>query len=147
MLKIKISLLLVSKIINFTKQNTTKMKKLFFVLITVTVGFTACKKSQTLAPTAPEASFITNVTIGHNPSEKDIIQLTNTSTDNSTYLWDFGNGTTSTEKNPTTTYFVHGNYPIKLSVTNSEGLTTTITQTITILCRFKNGDHTSVEIL
>jgi len=37
------------------------------------------------------------------------------------YLWDFGDGTQSTEKNPTHTFFSEGTYSIKLSVITSSG--------------------------
>lgn len=119
------------------------MKKLLIVLITATVSFTACKKAQTIAPTTPEATFSTNIVTGNEPLELQTIELTNNSTDNSTYLWDFGNGTTSTEKNPTVSYNLHGIYNIKLTVTNANGLSSTTNHDVTILCRFKNGDHSA----
>lgn len=37
------------------------------------------------------------------------------------YLWDFGDGTTSIEKNPTHTYQNEGSYTVKLNVINSLG--------------------------
>ncbi|MFA0847586.1 MAG: chitobiase/beta-hexosaminidase C-terminal domain-containing protein, partial [Methanobacterium formicicum] len=38
-----------------------------------------------------------------------------------TYSWDFGDGSTSTEQNPTHTYTTPGNYTVKLTVTNAVG--------------------------
>src|SRR5690606_17589941 len=38
-----------------------------------------------------------------------------------TYLWDFGDGGTSTQVNPTHTYVANGVYNVSLSVTNSSG--------------------------
>ncbi len=38
-----------------------------------------------------------------------------------TYLWDFGDGTTSIEENPTHTYASDGNYPVTLIATNACG--------------------------
>ncbi|WP_300426116.1 chitobiase/beta-hexosaminidase C-terminal domain-containing protein [Methanobacterium sp.] len=38
-----------------------------------------------------------------------------------TYSWDFGDGSTSTEQNPTHTYTTSGNYTVKLTVTNAVG--------------------------
>lgn len=46
-----------------------------------------------------------------------------------TYLWDFGNGTTSTAANPSTTYTQPGQYSVTLTVTNSIGCTATVTKT------------------
>lgn len=37
------------------------------------------------------------------------------------YLWDFGDDTTSTERNPTHTYANNGNYTVSLKVTNNSG--------------------------
>jgi len=44
------------------------------------------------------------------------------------YLWDFGDGTTSIERNPTHTYLQEGIYTIKLSVITSTGAQGTITK-------------------
>ena len=38
-----------------------------------------------------------------------------------TWLWDFGDGSTSTEQNPVHTYTSPGNYTVTLTVTDSEG--------------------------
>ncbi|MEA2464661.1 MAG: hypothetical protein QOJ98_2408 [Acidobacteriota bacterium] len=37
------------------------------------------------------------------------------------WLWEFGDGDTSTEQNPVHTYSVAGNYTVKLTVTNADG--------------------------
>lgn len=53
------------------------------------------------------------------------VQFTNTTQgQDSTWLWDFGDGTTSTAKNPEKTYTVNGTYTVKLTATNSAGSTT-----------------------
>jgi PKD repeat protein len=58
--------------------------------------------------------------------------FTNTSTNGTSYVWDFGDGSNqSTEANPSHTYAQTGNYVVSLSVTNSCG-TVTIVQTIAI---------------
>ncbi|MGB3773708.1 MAG: PKD domain-containing protein, partial [Leeuwenhoekiella sp.] len=41
------------------------------------------------------------------------------------YVWNFGNGDSSTEINPQYTYDVSGNYEVTLTVTDNEGLTNT----------------------
>jgi len=50
-----------------------------------------------------------------------------------TYLWDFGDGTTSPEQNPSHTYAnSSASYPVTFTVTGYCGQTGTITQTITV---------------
>ena len=38
-----------------------------------------------------------------------------------TYVWDFGDGQTSTEENPAHSYAAAGSYPVKLTATNAKG--------------------------
>lgn len=45
----------------------------------------------------------------------------------STYLWNFGDGTTSTDSTPAHTFTASGNYNVKLSVTTTEGCIDTLT--------------------
>lgn len=50
------------------------------------------------------------------------VQFTDTSSGNaSSWLWDFGDGNTSTSHNPSHTYFSAANYTVKLTATNSLG--------------------------
>lgn len=54
-----------------------------------------------------------------------IVNFQDLSTGNpETWLWDLGNGNSSTLQNPTATYFTPGTYTIKLTVTNSSGSNT-----------------------
>ena len=50
------------------------------------------------------------------------------------WLWEFADEaeSTSTERNPSFTYTVEGSYPVKLTVTDSYGLTTSITKSVSI---------------
>jgi len=48
-----------------------------------------------------------------------VISFKNTSTDAVSWLWDFGDGTTSTEKDPKHTYSAEGDYFIKLKAKNA----------------------------
>ena len=51
-----------------------------------------------------------------------LVQFSDLSTNNPlTYFWDFGNGNTSTLKNPSATFVSPGSYTIKLSVNNGAG--------------------------
>jgi len=70
-----------------------------------------------LSPLAPVADFTADHTSGCNPN----IQFTNTSQASvgSTFLWDFGDGQTSTSENPLHSYSSSGNYTVTLTVSNS----------------------------
>ena len=49
------------------------------------------------------------------------VNFTSNSQKGISYLWDFGNGQTSTQANPTITYATAGNYTVLLKVTNNFG--------------------------
>jgi gliding motility-associated-like protein len=69
---------------------------------------------------APEASF----TFINNQCVNSAVTFTSTSTattGTSTYLWDFGDGTSSTLENPTHSYTVAGTYNVTLTATNGVG--------------------------
>lgn len=50
-----------------------------------------------------------------------------------TYAWDFGDGSTSTEENPSHIYEQPGNYAAKLTVTDTSGRTAVTTVAITVI--------------
>jgi gliding motility-associated-like protein len=50
----------------------------------------------------------------------------------SSWNWDFGDGTSSTEQNPTHTFDLPGNYVVSLTITDSNGCQNTFTSTIKI---------------
>ena len=56
-----------------------------------------------------------------NLSNGGMVSFENLSTNSVEYLWDFGNGNTSTEVNPSNTYSIEGSYDVKLISINSEG--------------------------
>ena len=68
---------------------------------------------------APSANFTSNTTNGFAPLS---VQFKDTSTGNPTsWSWDFGDGTTSTQQNPKHTYSTVGAYTVKLTASNSDG--------------------------
>lgn len=73
----------------------------------------------TYAPTVPSVSFICTTGAGTNQ-----VNCINTSTDADSYLWDFGDGTTSTLKNPSHNYAANGTYTITLTGYNCDLNTT-----------------------
>ena len=74
----------------------------------------------------PKADFTINSP--PNLASQNVIQLTDQSSDSGlivSWLWDFGDETTSTDKNPTHRYEVLGTYTVKLIVTDDDGATDT----------------------
>lgn len=73
---------------------------------------------------APEAQFNTDG-IGCAPVTA---QFENNSGEAMSYLWEFGDGSTSTEESPTHVYNEEGCYDVTLTVTNADGCMSTITE-------------------
>ncbi len=64
------------------------------------------------------------------------VNFNNTSTGtsgNTTYAWNFGDGNTSTQANPTHSYATGGTFNVTLTVTNGPGCTSTTNATVTML--------------
>jgi PKD repeat protein len=89
---------------------------------TITAGFNLPAGCGTL----PEAAFKSNV---KSLSCSNTVSFTNQSQFSTSYLWSFGDATSSTLANPTHTYSSAGNYNVKLTATNASG-NDTITHTI-----------------
>lgn len=87
------------------------MKSRHFVLILLLFFLAACK-------TPPKASFT------FSPTDAEIgetIVFSNTSSDATSYSWDFGDGATSTSENPTHVYSEAGNFGVELTATGEDG--------------------------
>jgi gliding motility-associated-like protein len=74
----------------------------------------------------PRAAFTASPTRGCLPV---LVRFTDQSTGNPTeWRWNLGNGTTSTQRNPTVTYLNAGRYDIKLTVRNAQGADSLVKQ-------------------
>ncbi|MCB0477987.1 MAG: M4 family metallopeptidase [Crocinitomicaceae bacterium] len=72
----------------------------------------------TIPTNAPTADF----TVDNATNCTGTVQFSDNSVDNPTdWLWDFGDGNTSTDPNPTHTYAANGTYSVTLTVSNSIG--------------------------
>lgn len=80
-----------------------------------TPGTASSKSTQSIAPFA---SFIADMTSGERPFT---VNFENKSIGAVSYLWEFGDGSTSTASSPTKTYSQIGVYSVKLTATNSSG--------------------------
>lgn len=88
---------------------------------------------------APIASFSATPTNGSSPLN---VAFTDQSTGNpKSWLWDFGDGTTSNSQNPTHIYSAAGIYTVILTVTNAAGNSTAISN-ITVLNSGESKDST-----
>jgi hypothetical protein len=76
-------------------------------------------------PAKPTASFT------YEADGRDVA-FTSTSKNAKTFAWDFGDGQTSTEENPSHTYAVYGDYTVKLSVTGDGGEATSLPDALTL---------------
>ncbi|UKN02992.1 PKD domain-containing protein [Paracrocinitomix mangrovi] len=81
-------------------------------------------------PPKPNAGFFYNTSGGLNVGAE--FTFIDTSSNAATYSWDFGNGETSTDQNPTVVYFANGNYDVVLVATGPLGCIDSASQVITI---------------
>lgn len=97
-------------------------------IIKLVADFGSCKDSITKSiqifdiPSAiftntPTGGCITPLTVNFNSSGSNI----------TSYLWDFGDGTTSTQQNPTHTYQQQGSFHVKLIAENANGCKDSVT--------------------
>lgn len=69
------------------------------------------------------------IDIAHNAT----VSFINNSSNATSYLWNFGDGNTSTAQSPTHTYSTEGTFVVTLTATNTNGCDTTFSQQITVL--------------
>lgn len=93
-------------------------KNFFAISILTLIGFASCKKEAPL----PTSEFTYT---GGGCTAPCAVLFDNTSTNATSYLWNFGDGTTSTEINPTKTYNVGGTYSVSLKATGEGGAVST----------------------
>jgi len=90
------------------------MSKFLMILGVMAFLFTACSED----PEPPVAAF------SYEPSEVfqyDEVSFSNTTTEADSYAWDFGDGESSAEMNPTHMFTSAGTFTVKLTATNADG--------------------------
>ncbi|MES2456573.1 MAG: PKD domain-containing protein [Bacteroidota bacterium] len=110
------------EVVSYTFSRPGKYK----VLLTASNGCASDTTTETIEVLAqPQVAFTADKTSGCPDLE---VKFTSTSTDGATYLWDFGDGSSSAEKNPVHLFNgLRPLYTIKLTVTNSLGCPATLT--------------------
>jgi PKD repeat protein len=89
----------------------------FLLLSLFTLGWTACKKDSPDPEGTPVASFQFEV----DADNFRTVRFSNFSQNASSYAWEFGDGNSSTEQNPTHTYEQGGKYQVSLVASNASG--------------------------
>ena len=122
------------------KLKTMCMNNKLFIIVIILISSASCKKDNNPAtPVAlPTASFavigdtVSNViTIG----TYDQYQLINNSTNANSYLWNFGNDSTSNKETPVLSYPKSGSYVLTLTVQNATVQKSTVTKKVKVLDR------------
>ncbi len=86
--------------------------------------------SETPLPQPPTASL----SAATDPNNSLAVQFSSVGSTNAvSYLWQFGDGATSTDPNPSHTYPFGGTFPVSLTVTSAEGLSAMANQDVTVL--------------
>lgn len=106
----------------------------FFSFLFLSALMIGCSDDEAVLNNDAKASytFVREATAGR-------ITLINTSQNSNSYLWDFGDGTTSTLKDPVKTFTETGDYLVTLTSTNTKnGTTSTFSSTISVVV-FQGG--------
>jgi PKD repeat protein len=121
------------------------MKKLLFAALTIMVVGSCSKKDDTTTPATPAPTA--NFDYTGNGAAPSTVSFSNTSTNATSYSWDFGdnNNNTSTLQNPTHSYLVGGTYTVKLIATGAGGTNST-TKTVNVSAAYTKCIITSVTI-
>jgi PKD repeat protein len=98
---------------------------LLVVVLSITTLFSNCKKDN---PTPPVAIFTFS---GDNQPAPCEVSFQNSSTNASSYKWDFGDGTTSTEQDTKHTYTTSGTFSVTLTA-KGDGGTNAVSKSLTI---------------
>ncbi|AUP78679.1 PKD domain-containing protein [Flavivirga eckloniae] len=125
-----------------------KINRSVFALLFITLSLISCYDSgheDFVPPTGnvnniqPNTLFTTSAGANDNLS----VVFRSYSTDAASYLWDFGDGNTSTEANPDYTYATGGLYTVKLTTTSSDGLVAEASSDVAPI--FVGFNHTAVD--
>ena len=91
------------------------------------IDFIKITKADNLNPTAAYSSSCTGLTCSFDSSASADPDGSLTR-----FAWDFGDGQTSTEANPSHTYAAPGSYPVRLTVTDNQAVTDRENQSVTV---------------
>ena len=114
--------------------------------VTVKNTALACQSTSTAVPVKVNSSPVAKFTI---PSSLPVIQtitFTDQSTNAASWLWSFGDGSTSTLQNPTHNYAADISGTVKLTVTASNGCISSVSNPLSVVTALEETDFTDVKI-
>ncbi len=97
--------------------------------------------TQPINVTVSQAPIAAMTASNNSPLVNDVVTFTNNSSNANGYIWDFGDGNSSTDENPWNTYTTEGQYTVTLVAINGTCPNDTTTQLIDVL------DNSSVQEL
>lgn len=100
-----------------------RLGKVTGVVLAFAILFASCNEDEPALLPVANFSYVAN---------ELVVTFTNTSQNAVSYAWDFGNGTSSTEKEGVVTYAADGEYKVKLTATNVDGVTHSKEEMITV---------------
>jgi len=123
------------------KKNIFKKITLAFVGIVVSFAFHSCVGSDAFRDDLPDAGSqedteFPSANFDYTADQDDftVINFTDLSSEASTFSWDFGGGATSSERDPSHTFSAgEGTYPVTLTASDSNGVTSTITIDVVVV--------------
>lgn len=95
------------------------------VTLTATNAFGSDDATETISISVPSASFNATTTFGCGPLETRFTDGSTSDASLTSWSWDFGDGTSSTERNPIHTYDDPGVYNVALTVTDANSCSDT----------------------
>lgn len=114
----------------FQPSHTYAAAGTYTVSLTITNGF-GCSTTSTQSVTV-DAAPVAGYTFSSPTCPGGSVSFTNTSTGAASYLWDFGDGTTSTTASLSHNYAAAGTYTVTLTATSTAGCTDVASASVTI---------------
>lgn len=120
------------------KLNILQRTKLFCLTVVTIAFFTGCESQFEFE--LPESNSIQDMELpsadfSYIPNADDftMVEFTDLSFESTMYLWDFGGGVTSAERDPVHTFPGEGTYPVTLTVSDANGASDMITIEVVVV--------------
>jgi PKD repeat protein len=113
----------------------THIFKIMLIMVTVSIAV-SCEKEYDLPEAgsfADETPPSANFTASEDPANFQRFLFSNLSNSSTDYFWDFGDGNTSTERDPENTYPAEGTYTVTLTATDALDVSSTFSMDINVV--------------